>query len=97
MKRLIVMAALVSMCSCGGGNQNPLLSDYGTPFGAPPFDKIKNEHYKPAFEEAIRQARAEVDAIVNNQEEPSFENTIEALERSGELLNRVSGIFFNLT
>ncbi len=91
------MAALVSMCSCGGTNQNPLLSDYGTPFGAPPFDKIKNEHYKPAFEEAIRQARAEVDLIVNNQEEPSFENTIEALERSGELLNRVSGIFFNLT
>ncbi len=91
------MAALISMCSCGGSDQNPLLTEYGTPYGAPPFDKIKNEHYKPAFEEGIRQARAEVDAIVNNAEEPTFANTIEALERSGKLLNNVAGIFFNLT
>ena len=76
--------------------ENPLLTESSAPFGAPEFDKIKNEHYLPAFEAGIAEAKAEIDAIVANQEEPTFENTIEAMEVSGQTLNNVAGIFFNL-
>lgn len=75
---------------------NPLLEKFNTPYHTAPFSKIKNEHFKPAFETAIKIAKEEVDAIVNNAEEPSFENTIAALDYSGALLSRVSSIFFNL-
>ena len=71
---------------------NPLLS----PFDTAPFSKIKNEHFKPAFLQAIEDARAEIDAIVNQTSEPTFENTIEALEFSGQQLDRISSVFFNL-
>jgi len=76
--------------------ENPLLKESSAPFGAPEFDKIRNEHYLPAFEAGIAEAKAEIDAIVANQEEPTFENTIEAMEVSGQTLNNVAGIFFNL-
>ena len=76
--------------------ENPLLTESTAPFGAPEFDKIKTEHYLPAFEAAIADAKAEVDAIVANTEEPTFENTIEAMEYSGKTLNTVAGIFYNL-
>ncbi len=76
--------------------KNPLIEESPLPYGAPQFDKIKTEHYIPAFEEGIRRARTEIDRIVNNPEAPTFENTILALEESGELLSRVSGIFYNL-
>ena len=76
--------------------ENPLLTESTAPFGAPEFDKIKTEHYLPAFEAAIAEAKAEVDAIVANTEEPTFENTIEAMEYSGKTLNTVAGIFYNL-
>jgi peptidyl-dipeptidase Dcp len=75
---------------------NPLLEKFNTPNQTTPFTKIKNEHYKPAFQEAIKLAKIEIDAIVNNPEAPTFENTIERLDFSGELLNRISRIFFNL-
>lgn len=75
---------------------NPLLSNFTIPFDAAPFDKIKLEHYKPAFDESIAIARKEIEAIAENEEIPSFSNTIEALERSGKKLDRVSSIFFNL-
>ncbi len=71
---------------------NPLLQ----PFDQAPFSKIKNEHFKPAFLEAIEMARKEIDAIVENPEPPSFENTVEALDYSGYQLDRVSSVFFNL-
>ncbi|MBO0321686.1 M3 family metallopeptidase [Muricauda sp. CAU 1633] len=71
---------------------NPLLE----PFDLAPFSKIKNEHFKPAFLQAIEDARAEIDAIVENPEAPTFENTLEALDFSGQQLDRVSSIFFNL-
>ncbi len=77
-------------------NQNPLLSDYNTPHQTPPFDIIKVEHYKPAFEAAIAEARKEIDAIVNNSEAATFENTIEALDANGALMSRVAGAFFNV-
>ena len=75
---------------------NPFFSPYETPFGVPAFDKIKLEHYLPAFEEGMKEQIAETQAIINNPEAPSFENTIEALENSGSLLNKVSAVFFNL-
>ena len=76
--------------------ENPFLRESSAPFGAPEFDKIKNEHYLPAFEAGIAEAKAEIDAIVANQEEPTFENTIEAMEYAGETLNGVASIFYNL-
>ena len=75
---------------------NPLLENFNTPFDSAPFSKIKNEDYKPAFEQAIKEAKAEIDAITSNLEAPTFQNTIEAMELSGEKLGRISSIFFNL-
>lgn len=75
---------------------NPLLISFNTPFGTAPFSKIKESHYLPAIEEAIKIAKAEVEAIKSNEAQPTFENTIEALEQSGELLGKISTIFFNL-
>ena len=75
---------------------NPLLEDFNTPYNSAPFSKIKNEHYKPAFIKAIKLAKKEIDAIVDNSKVASFNNTVEALDFSAELLGRVSSIFFNL-
>ncbi|WP_353166821.1 M3 family metallopeptidase [Empedobacter brevis] len=75
---------------------NPLLEKFDTPFESAPFSKIKNENYKPAFIKAIEEAKAEIEAITQNPESPTFSNTIEAMELSGEKLGRISSIFFNL-
>lgn len=75
---------------------NPLLESYKTPYQTIPFNSIQLEHYFPAFEEAMRVNRAEIDAIVNNPETATFANTIEALEHSGKLLNQVASPFYNL-
>ena len=75
---------------------NILNKNFNTPYNTAPFSKIKNEDYLPAFKTAIEKARAEIDAIVNNSEEPTFSNTIEALDYSGEELDRISSVFFNL-
>lgn len=77
--------------------RNPLLSDFNTPFEVPPFDLIKPAHYMPAFIEAMRQQDREIRTIVDNKEIPTFENTVEALDYSGQLLVKVSNIFFSLT
>jgi len=76
--------------------QNPFFSEYNTPFHTPPFDKIKEEHYMPAFKEGIKQDEEEIKAIADNPQPPTFENTIEALDRSGKLLRKVSNVFENL-
>ncbi len=76
---------------------NPFFSEYQTPFGVPPFDKIKVEDYIPAFEAGIRQKEQSVAVIYKQRSAPTFQNTIEALERSGELLEKVSTVFNNLT
>ncbi|KQS93253.1 M3 family metallopeptidase [Chryseobacterium sp. Leaf394] len=73
-----------------------LTEKFNTPYHSAPFDQIKNEDYLPAFKDLIQKSEAEIDAIVNNSEEPTFENTIEALAFSGEQLDRASNIFFNL-
>ena len=93
-KLLIAGAALALISSCN--MKNPLLEESSAPFGAPQFDKIRTEHYLPAFEAGIAEAKAEIDAIIANDEEPTFENTIEAMEYAGKTLNDVASIFFNL-
>ena len=93
-KMIVAGAALALICSCN--MKNPFLVESSAPFGAPEFDKITNEHYLPAFEAGIAEGKAEIDAIVANTEEPTFENTIEALEYAGETLGRVAGIFYNI-
>ena len=96
MKKIVLLSlALVSLMACTK-NENPLLVEQNTPFGVPAFDKVKIEHYLPAFEQAIAENEAEIAAIANNPEAPTFANTIEALDRSGELLNKVVGVFFNV-
>ena len=95
MKKIILLGAIaMTMLACN--STNPLLEQPNTPFGVPAFDQVKLSHYLPAFEAAIAEQNAEVDAIVNNPEEPTFENTIVALDRTGLLLDRVTGVFFNV-
>ena len=91
-KTLLIAGAALALISCN--MKNPLLTESTAPFGAPEFDKIKNEHYLPAFEQGIAEAKAEIDAIVANQEEPTFENTIEAMEYAGQTLSKVASIFY---
>ena len=95
-KKLLIAGAALALISSCSNMENPFLTESSAPFGAPQFDKIKNEHYLPAFEAGIAEAKAEIDAIVANQEEPTFENTIEAMEYAGETLNGVASIFYNL-
>ena len=92
---LLAVCAAITISSCKM-SENPLLTESQLPYGAPQFDKIRAEHYLPAFRQAISEAKADVDAIVNNPDAPDFPNTIEALEFAGRTLNRVSGIFYNI-
>ncbi len=87
---------LVSILFMACTQQNPLLNQPQTPFGAPAFDQVQLKHYLPAFKEAIRLNQEEIDVIVNNEEAPTFENTIVALDRSGIVLDRVCGVFYNV-
>ncbi|MCF0172853.1 MAG: M3 family metallopeptidase [Bacteroidales bacterium] len=87
---------LLTATSCNSSKMNPLLTSSDAPYGAPAFDKIELSHYKPAIEEAIRLSKENIDAITSNPAEPDFENTIEALEFSGEKLDGITSIFFNL-
>ncbi len=94
MKKTVWSLMLTLLVGCSLQSKNPLLVEWETPFETPPFDEIRNEHFMPAFEKAMDAQRAEVEAIANNPEEPAFKNTIEALEKSGEILDRVGGVFF---
>lgn len=94
MKRIITTLALTTMiCAC---NTNPLLKESNLDYQAPLFDQIKDSDYLPALKKGIEEAKADIDAIIDNPEAPSFGNTIEAMERSGKTLNRVSGLFYNI-
>jgi peptidyl-dipeptidase Dcp len=94
---LVTVAAIVPLPASGAEPTNPLLAEWKTPFGVPPFDQIKPEHYLPAFRAAIEQHAAEVEAIAARKQAPTFANTIEALEASGQLLERVNLLFNNLS
>ena len=95
MKKLLIAGVALALIT-GCNMKNPLLTESTAPFGAPQFDKIENEHYLPAFEAAVAEAKAEIDAIIANEEEPTFENTIEAMEYAGGTLNNVAGVFYAL-
>ena len=95
MKKLLIAGAALALIT-GCNMKNPLLTESTAPFGAPQFDKIENEHYLPAFEAGIAEAKAEIDAIIANDEEPTFENTIEAMEYAGATLNNAAMIFYAL-
>ena len=79
------------------GQNNPLLQPWDEPFGLPPFERVRPEHFAPAFEQAMAAHRAEIDRIATASDVPTFENTIAALDRSGRLLTRTEQLFFNLT
>ena len=95
MKKLFIILALgLFIISCNTNQKqmqtdtNPFFAEYGTPYEVPPFDKIENEHFLPAFKEGMKIQSEEIDAIANNTEPPTFENTIVAMDQSGELLNQ---------
>ncbi len=92
----IILSCLVAATSIGGEPLNPFMSEFETAHGIPPFDQIQESHYLPAFRAGIKANNADIKAIIDNKEEANFENTIEALENSGQLLSRVSSVFFNL-
>ena len=95
---LFMSALTMALVGCSGNDiaNNPLVKEWNTPYQTPPFSEIKLKHYEPAIDYAIELNRADIDAIVNNPEAPTFENTIVAMERAGELLGRVTGVFFVL-
>ncbi len=95
-KGFLLPAIVMTLAACSRTSDNPLLMPQTNEYDVPAFDKIEMCHYRPAFDKAIADYRAEIDAIVNNPDEPTFENTILALERSGSLLSKVGGVFFNL-
>lgn len=89
------MTALMATTACTT-HKNPFLQAWDTPYGIPPFSEIRAEDYLPAIEEGIKQQQEEIAAIVNNAEEPTFENTVLPLEVSGELLGKVAGVLYNV-
>jgi peptidyl-dipeptidase Dcp len=108
LRRLPLSLVALAFAACAGeapaptgsaisGHDNPLLAEWHTEFGVPPFDLIRNEHYLPAMREAMAAHKQEIAAITANPEPPTFQNTIEALERSGELYARTSRVFYAVT
>lgn len=95
---MMIIICMFLSCKQTTQNQssNPLLAEWNTPFGLPPFEQIKPEHYEPAFRVAIEEHKKEIDSIVRNIEEPTFQNTVAALEYSGELLKRINAVFTNM-
>ncbi|HCO67579.1 MAG TPA: peptidase M3 [Dysgonomonas sp.] len=96
MRKLSLIILFTTVMTLNMNSQNPFFTNYNTPHQTPPFDKIKNEHFEPAFEKGMEEHSDEIDAIVNNHDAPTFANTIEAYEKSGELLSKVASVFFNL-
>lgn len=101
MKRTLVIAAAATMLLAGCKDkktmENPFFSEWNTPYEIPDFQRIKTEHYMPAFREGMKQQKEWIDNIANNSEEPTFGNTIVPYEYSGQLLQEVSAVFFNLS
>jgi peptidyl-dipeptidase Dcp len=100
MKKGLILLLLGLMVAAGslpaGAEDNPFFAPYETPFQVPPFDRIQVTHYMPAFERGIAEQKKEIEGIRDNRDAPTFANTVEAMEHSGELLTRVSDVFYNL-
>ena len=96
---ILLFATMITACKTGGNeksaSENPFFAEYDTPFGVPPFSEIKNEHLLPAIEKGIEEQTAQIAAIVSNPEPADFENTIAAYDYSGELIRKVTGVFYN--
>ncbi len=92
----VIMFCAFTIQSDESKMDNPFYKEWKTPFKTPPFNEIKNEHFLPAYEEGLKQQRAEVEAIVDNKENPTFKNTIEAFEKSGKLFTAVNNVFNSL-
>lgn len=96
MKKILLIAAIaLAMTACS--RTNPFLSEWDTPYGIPPFDKIQTSDYIPAIKAGIEEQNAEIEAIVSNPDTPTFDNTIAPLELSGRTLSRVQGVLFNVS
>ncbi len=93
---LLIAASTFMTVACVGTKHNPLMKGFETPNGTPTYSQIKNEHYYPAFVDAIEKSKKEIDAIANSSDEPTFQNTIEAMEFGGKDLSRIAGVFFNM-
>ncbi|MBR5100209.1 MAG: M3 family metallopeptidase, partial [Bacteroidales bacterium] len=97
MKRIFaIVLAILAMTACTKDRTNPFFAEWDTPYGIPPFEQIQEADYIPALQEGIRQHNAEIEAIVNNPEAPTFDNVITAYDMSGDLLSKVVGVLFNL-
>ena len=96
MKRVVLLMA-IAMTALSCNNPNPFLAEWDTPYSIPDFTKIQEKHYIPAIEYGIRQQQEEIDAIIANQDAPTFENVVEAYERSGSVLDRVANVLFNVS
>ena len=95
MKKILFILTAIMTVACN--NQNPFLSEWNTPYGIPDFGAVKEKHYMEAVEAGIAQQQAEIDAIIACEDEPTFENVVAAYERSGAILDRVTGVIFNLS
>lgn len=96
---ILLAATMITACKTGGdkksSSENPFFAEYDTPFGVPPFSEIKNEHFLPAIEKGIEEQTSEIAAIVSNPDPADFENTIAAYDYSGEMIRKVTGVFYN--
>lgn len=98
MKKIMIVAAAAAIaCGCAKQSDNPLFNEFSAPFGIAPFSEITIEHYREGMLKGMQEQKAEIEAIVNCAEEPTFENTIEAMDRSGELMRKVRGTFSPLS
>lgn len=93
----LMIGCMMYGCSSTPTEKNPFLTEFDTPHGVPPFDALKVEYYKPAFTAGFDEQNKRIEAIINSSEEPTFDNVIAALDNSSPILDRVSGVFFNLT
>ncbi len=94
MKKILFTLTVMAAVACN--NPNPLIEGWDTPYGIPDFGAVKEKHYIPAFEAGVAQQQAEIDAIIANEETPTFANVVEAYEKSGAILDRAVGVLFNL-
>ena len=94
MKKILFTLTVMAAVACN--NSNPLIEGWDTPYGIPDFGAVKEKHYIPAFEAGVAQQQAEIDAIIANEETPTFANVVEAYEKSGAILDRAVGVLFNL-
>jgi len=95
-KFLLILTGIFIM-ACSNQNNNPFFNEWDTPFQVPPFDQIEEAHYMPALMEGLDRQSDEIDSIINNSDSPTFENTIETFEASGQLLNKVQNVFDNIS